>query len=42
VLSLRPLMAQLDPQSRDEVAHRLVRALNDGKFKFTGRPGELF
>jgi len=42
VSSLRPLMAQLDPQSRDEVAHRLVRALNDGKIEFTGRPGELF
>ena len=42
VASLRPLMAELDRHSRDEIAHRLVRAINDRKIEFTGRPGELF
>jgi hypothetical protein len=42
VEKLRPLMAELDDDSREEIVLRVVRSFNEGKLEFTGRPGEMF
>jgi hypothetical protein len=39
---LNQLMARLDPDGRQAMALRLVKSLNDGKLRRTGKPGTLF